>query len=268
MLSGTKLVLPILASFTILSTSAALAGAPNGFAGSLSGDYLKPSCSGCGGIDAWGISGSGAYGLGMNDLAVQGDAGYHRVSGSGVNVDLWNVGGSAFWAGFMGRLGANLSYASLDTSGANGHVTGYGGFGEYYPTQAITVGLNAGGFSAGGSISGLGSASSTGSYVGGGATGYLVPDFAASGLINYISISGVHFTTYGGGLEYLFSESLPISIYGGYSTTEVSGGGGHINQWSVGFKFYTNGNGVTLVDRHRNGTLGPVGIGNGLQFAF
>jgi hypothetical protein len=204
----------------------------------------------------------------MNDLAVEVDGGYHNVSGTGASVDVWNVAGSAYWAGFMGRLGATLSYNSVDTSGVNGHVTGYGAFGEYYATQAITLGLNGGGFSVNGSVSGLGSGGTSGSYIGGGATGYLIPDFAINGAINYISFSGVHLTTYGAGLEYLFNENVPISIYGGYSTTQFSGGGGHINQWLIGFKFYTNGNGVTLVDRQRNGTLGTTGLGSGLQFAF
>src|SRR5258708_10286576 len=109
-----------------------------------------------------------------------------------------------------------------------------------------TLGLKGGGWSGGsGTTSGSGS---SGGYVGGGATAYVRPNLALTGQINYFSGNGAHLTNYSAMGEYLISDALPVSIYGGYTYTDVSGPGGHINQWTIGVQFYTNGNSSTLVE--------------------
>jgi hypothetical protein len=263
-----QLAFSVSAALAVFATSGAFAGAPIGFAGTFGGEYAHASASGGGGDEnAWSANGSGAFGFGANDLAAEIDGGYHNITGGGANEDIWNVAGHLFWAPAMGRVGASVGYVSLDTSGINAHVTTYGGFGEYYASDAITLGIRGGGLSASASFSGL-SGSETGSYIGGGLTGYLVPDLALTGVINYDTISSLHFTTYGGTAEYMFSDMMPLAIYGGYARVDISSGGGHVDQWLIGVKFYTNGNGTTLVERQRNGALGLLSAGSSLEFAF
>jgi hypothetical protein len=244
---------------TLALVAPAFADAPVGFAGTLSGSYTNWNFSGSGSGNAnlWGADGQAAFGLGMRDIGAEIDGGYHNLTTNGSgnsSVDIWNIGGNLFWApASQGRLGATVQYESLSGSGADAHLTEYGAFGEYYPSNMLTLGLNGGGWS-GGSGSTFGSGGS-GGYVGGGVTGYVMPDLALTGQINYFSGSGAHLTNYSAMGEYLISEATPVSIFGGYTYTDVSGASGHINQWLIGVKFYMNGNGSTLVDKQRNGAL-------------
>ena len=238
----------------IASTVPALAEAPQTFAGTLSGSYGNLSISGGGGdADIYGGDGQAAFGLGMPNLGAEVDAGYHYLSANGGSIDTYNIGGHAFWATMQGRLGATVQYQSLSGSGFSAHITNYGGFGEYYASDAITLGLNAGGYTA----SAFGS-SDNDIYIGGGFSGYLTPNVAVTGLINYYNATGGNLTSYTGMLEWLVSESTPISLFGSYTNTQVSGGGGHLNLWMIGVKFYTDGNGTTLVGKHRNGALDNI----------
>ena len=224
--------------------------------------------------NVWGFDGSGAFGLIPNTLGAEVDGGYHNTSVSGVSADLWDVGGSVFWGGFPGRAGATVSYNSASGNAfgiaANGNVTTYGAFLEYYFGDQLTAGVKGGGVSLNGSASGggfSGSGSTTGSYFGGGLTGYIIPDLALSGNITYASVEGGHVTNYFVGAEYLFSEMIPLSLSAGYMNTEISGGGGSANSFLVALTFYTSGNGITLRDHHREGTLGWIG-NSGLQTMF
>jgi hypothetical protein len=239
--------------------SPAFADAPVGLAGTLSGSYSNWNFSGSSGgsSNVWSADGQAAFGLGMHDLGAEIDGGYHNLSSGGSgsgSIDVWNIGGDLFWApAQQGRLGATVQYESLSGSGANAHLTEYGAFGEFYASDMITLGLNGGGWTSG-SHSAFGSGTD-GGYVGGGVTGYVMPNLALTGQINYFSGSGAHLTNYSAMGEYLVSDALPVSIYGGYTYTDVSGASGHINQWTIGVKFYTNGNGSTLVEKQRNGAL-------------
>ena len=255
----------------VLTPGLSQAAAPTGLVATFSGDYANSDSNGSN-ADSWGINGSGAFGFGTNDLAGEIDAGYHRLSASGVDADLWGVGGSAFWAPGMGRFGATITYNSINFSGAlsglDGHITTYGVFGEFFASEFITLGLKGGGLDGTVSLSGLGSASDTGSYVGGGVTGYIIPNLSLSGTVDYLDISGGHITSYGVGAEYLVSDSLPVSVFGGYARTNLSGGGGDADTWFIGLRFYTGAQGTTLVQHHRTGTLGAIGSISGLQYAF
>jgi hypothetical protein len=138
----------------------------------------------------------------------------------------------------------------------------YGGFLEYYLSDALTAGVKAGGVSSNGSVGGGGfggAASGTGSYVGGGLIGYILPDVALSGHVLYQNAGGGNSTSFYAGAEYLFSEQIPVSVSAGYMNTQLSGGGGHANTWFLSLTFYTSGPGTTLRDNHRNGTLGWIG---------
>jgi hypothetical protein len=90
-----------------------------------------------------------------------------------------------------------------------------------------------------------------------------MPNLAIQGNIDYqtLSDSDVNVTNYGIGAEFLVSENVPISIFGGYTRSEIDafGDSGSADTWMIGVRIYTNGNGSTLVDRHRNGAVGTIG---------
>jgi len=116
-------------------------------------------------------------------------------------------------------------------------------------------------------VNGFGNGSSSGGYVGGELTGYAMPNLAIKGDIDYLDVGGGHITNYGVNAEYLFSETNPISVFGGYTRTDFSNGAGHGDTWMIGLKFYTDGP-ANLVTHQRTGTLGSIGSVSGLQFAF
>jgi hypothetical protein len=254
----------------LLTSGTANAAAPTELMGTLSGDYAHSDSSGVSG-NAWGFNAAGAFGLGTNDLGAELNGSYHRASASGVDLDAWGLGGSLFWAPGMGRLGATATYQSFNfgglASGLDAHATTYGVFGEYFGNEFFTLGAKGGGLSGEATLAGFGSGSDTGSYVGGSVTAYPISDFALNGSVDYVDFSGVHITTYGATAEYLISEMMPFSIFGGYARTDFSAGLGSADTWFVGVKFYPGGPTAPLVTRHRNGTLGPVGTVSGLKFA-
>lgn len=252
----------VICAAPLLVSTPVMADVPVGIAGTISGDYMNISPSGGGGsVNLWGVDASGAFGVGdLPAIGAELDGGYHNFSVSGVNSNLWNVGGSAFWAGFPGRAGATVSYLSASASGGGisltANTTTYGAFLEYYFSDMLTAGLKAGGASA---SANAGGGSASGSYVGGDVIGYVLPDLALSGHILYQTANGGgNSTNYYVGAEYLVSEEIPISISGGYMNTQVSGGGS-ANAWLLTLTFYTSGPGVVLRDEHRNGTLGWIG---------
>jgi hypothetical protein len=233
----------------------ALADFGSAFSGTLQGQYSNISAgSGGGSANVWGGEGSGAFDLGWSGLKVQVDGGYQGVSFSGSgSVDDWNVDGAFYWQGHQGRIGGTVGYNGFSGSGAGTfNVTNYGGFAEWYAAPMFTVGVKGGGASA--SDGGFGSGTAT--YVGGEAVFYAFPNLALNGNVDYFSAgnAGGNITSYGGTAEWLFSESVPVSVYGGYTYSDFSGGGGHLSTWTVGLKFYLNGNGAsTLADRQRTG---------------
>jgi hypothetical protein len=249
----------------------AAADSTYGLRGTITGDYANTQVKGAPHTDAWGVDGSAVVGLGAPDVDAELDGSYHHLSNSGADANVWNVGGSAFWAPGPGRLGATVTYTSLDFSGAasgvNAHATTYGAFGEYYFENMLTLGAKGGGLDGTLGISGLGSGSATGSYLGGEVVGYLSPDFALSGTVDHYAIHSAHLTSYTASGEYLISETMPLSIFGGYTNTQFSSGLGHANTWFAGLRFYLDG-APTLIDHQRNGTLGWIGSSNGLQAAF
>lgn len=223
------------------------------FAGVLSGNYIHVG-SDLPSADGWGINGSGAVGLGDSGLAAELDAGHNHLSISSLDANDWNIGGSLFWKFGEGRVGATVNYTNVNLSvlsvGADAHATNYGGFGEYFASDMFTVGGKVGGFS--GDFDGV--------YFGGGVTGYVFPDFAVSGSVNYTNFNHLfHETDLGISAEYLISEEIPVSGFVGYTWSDLSNGGGNANTLFVGLRLYTNTTGAaTLVDRQRTGTVGSL----------
>lgn len=232
------------------SLGAAQAGDLSDFHGTLSGNYANLNIShGGGSADLYGVSGAGTIPLNLSGAHVEGALGYHHMTTSGANADVYNVGGSLYWMPGAGRLGVTVGYHDTNQSGSSS-VTNYGGFAEWFANDFVTVGAKGGGFS--------GSASTDGYYIGGRATGYATRNIALNASIDYAHINHLtDETDYSLSGEWLVSETTPISIYGGYTYTDLSNTSVHVDTWMIGLRIYTDGNGATtLVDRQRSGTLG------------
>ncbi len=263
MKNSAKLALAV-AALSLGTAVQVQAAAPIGVTGAFSGQYTNTTGPGTR-ANGWGLGGQLAFGL-APEFGAEVDAGYTNISlGSGLpNSDLWHIAGHGFYAPSQGRLGGTFHYQNFNGGGfGNFNIKHYGGFGEFYVTDIATLGGNAGGTSVG-NCPGC----SDGGYVSGGASFYPMPNLALTGIIGYANIAGIKNTSYGITAEWLFSEALPISGYAGYNYIDPSGvGGGNFDQFTLGFKFYTDGNGVTLVEKHRNGPLGPL-LTNGLLQRF
>ena len=137
----------LLASVGALALCAALSTtASASVSGTVSGSYASDTNGGSG--DLWNINGS-LTGMVSGDWGLEGTGGYHSLSaGGGSNLDIWNVGGSAFWANMNGRIAASLNYYSTSVSGVDLHVTSYGAGGEWYAGPSLTVAVKGGGNSA------------------------------------------------------------------------------------------------------------------------
>ena len=246
-----KLYSALLASACVLALAAPASAQISALLGTSYSHISADSLS----INSWNINGQGAFALPDTGFNFQGQAGYSNISGEGANANDWNVGGTAFWAQDMFRLGATLNYDSISVGGVGGnaHTTSYGGFAEWFP-GILTLGVKGGGVS--GSLSGFGSGS--GSYVGGEAIVYPLPNLAVSGDIDYAGASGANETDLTAQAEWLVSDEVPVSLYGGYTHASIALSGLPSNGGDMvfgGLRFYLNGTGsTTLMDRQRTGT--------------
>jgi hypothetical protein len=249
----------LLASVGALALCAALSTtASASVSGTVSGSYASDTNGGNG--DLWNINGS-LTGMVSGDWGLEGTGGYHSLSaGGGSNLDIWNIGGSVFWAGMQGRLAATVNYYSTSTSGIDFNVTNYGLGGEWYVGPQFTVAFKGGADTVNASGFG-GSGSETGGYAGGMLQWYAMPNLALSGAVDYTEIAGTHATSETAKVEWMFSRSMPVSIYGGYEHADAGSGGfgGGGDEFFVGLKLYMNNpGGGSLVDRQRNGSLGYI----------
>jgi hypothetical protein len=247
----------LLLSAGALALGLALSGSADAsVSGTLSGSYASGTDNGS--ADLWNVDGSLT---GMFDTNWGGEVtgGYHNISDDfGDNLDIWNIGGSLFWASMQGRLAATVNYYNTSVAGFDGHVTTYGAGGEWYAAPNFTVAVKGGGDTVSGDLFG---SSDSGGYAGGMLQWYIVPNLSLSGSVDYAEQFGGHVTSETAKVEWLFSDSMPISIYGGYEHADVGSGGFGVagNLFFVGLKLYMNdpGNG-TLVDRQRGGSLGYI----------
>lgn len=197
---------------------------------------------------------------------IQAQGGYHYSSFDGDHANLWEVGGSGFWQGDMGRAGVAVDYNNDSGEGVNLGFVSYGGFGELYASDAITVGLKGGGISATGSVEGCSiseytaavstsrscSGSGTGGYVGAEFVGYVWPDLSLDGSVDYASLEGISVTDLTARVDYLFSETTPIAAFASYTYEDFDGGArANGNVFQVGLTYYIGGSG-SLVQRRRN----------------
>ncbi|MEA2825256.1 MAG: hypothetical protein QOF03_1738, partial [Alphaproteobacteria bacterium] len=122
----------------------------------------------------------------------------------------------------------------------------------------------------GGWLSGGGSSfGGHGNYLGGAVSGYIMPDLAITGGVEWADLvvgQGCQICGRGDArdtgfeimAEFLFEEDLGISAYAGYTYQDEKFSGfasAHNNVWHVGLRWYMGGG--SLIDHHRNGNLNP-----------
>lgn len=229
-------------------------------AASLSGDYSYVDAN-TGGehINEYGAAVSGVAPLWSTGLGVQGDASYHNLSANngGGSVNSWTAGGSAFYRGSLGRVGATVNYDGWSgTSGLGGgdlNFVSYGAFMEWYANDYLTLGVKGGGVSDVDACHHCGSAfNGTLGYVGGLGSVYPIHDLALSGSIDWIGDNAGNITNYNVRAEYLVSREFPVSVFAGYDYTSLTS---HVNlnTFNVGVKFYFGAPSGSLLDLHRDG---------------
>ncbi len=233
--------------------------APVVTSGDVSGGYNYTSVNNSGGnSNDWTVNGSGVVPLGTN-WAAQGNLGYSSISGSGQSENNTYGIASGFYANAMGRLGASVGYSQLNAHNVTVDVTSYGGFADWYANNQFTLSVRGGGISGTGHSQGTSANLSGADYVGGQVVGYVQPNLALSGTIDYLDIpiagTSIQTTSYRVGGEYLLSQSMPLAVSAGYSyeTVNVLGFNADANVFSIGLKYYFGGNG-SLEDHQRSGT--------------
>ncbi len=224
------------------------------FAGTLTGQYshVDPTLAGVDNINLWGIGGSGVFGLDADGVNLQVDVGYNRLD-SFFDADIYNFGGALFYAGDETRGGIKVHYTNAAAPGMRAELFNFEGFGEFYLDDAFTIGASGGGFSG----------DSSGWNLAAFATGYIDPDFAVTGGVSYVDINkSTELLNFSIRAEYLVSQDMPVSIFGGYTYTDLSGPFGAAHTLMVGVKFYFGNTGSSLVERHRGGTIENSSLDN------
>jgi|GEM_PF-1002407 len=265
-------VLAVLGALWLTPAAASPAAAtPVTASGDLDGGYTYNSVNNGGGnSNAWTINGAGVVPLGAN-WAVQGNVGYNSITGSAGKISEDNTYGvaSGFYAGAMGRVGASVSYASLDATVITADATSYGAFADWYASDRYTLSVRGGAITGTGRVHGFSASVSGGDYFGGQAIVYIQPNLDLSGTIDYVRLpilrTSVQTTVYSLAGEYLVSQTRPLAVTMGYSyaTVSVLGFNAAANRFSIGLKYYFGGGG-SLEDHQRSGSEN-WGVGSPVQ---
>jgi hypothetical protein len=230
----------LLASACALACSAvATPSFADGIAGTADGTFGNVL-----GHPSWSATGVLNVPLNWSDLSVEG-----AIGDSGVSIfHVFNGGGSLVWSQPDFRLAGSVVYNRVSIGGGSFDETQYGGGAEWFANPWLSLSA------LGGGITG----SSSGSYVGGDVKGYVMPNLAFDGFVNYLSLASTNETDYGVHGEWLFCDDFPVSVGGTYDHIDF-GGGGNTDTWLLQVKFYFNDSPAsTLVDRQRTGTLDTI----------
>lgn len=196
--------------------SAASAAQAADFSGLLSGGYQNISTSGTS-ADGYRIEGAGLANFG--GLNAQADAGYQKVSLSGVSLKDAGGEGDLFWRGRAFTLGGSFRYDDLRTNvtSISDHLTSFGAFAEVYLGPHLTLQAK------GGKIDGAFS----GSYVAVAAKYYIFRQLSIQPIYQYSDLGSLgHDNSYGGAMELFISPRLPLAITASYAHSSSSGVGG------------------------------------------
>jgi len=244
----------------LLGAAAALAMAAPGVASAQSGfvdlGYATTDISG--GPEADTLALGGAYAWGGNGslgFQVDGVFGSHEFDGGG-DVDTYNLGGHLFHRNESHMFGGFVGFGNTDFGGGAEYDYWTGGLeGAYYMSRTTLNGVL--------SYSDAEDLNTNITALDLGATHFVTDNFSFGGNLGFGQIDGgSDFTAFGVGAEYQFA-SFPISLYGGYNTTDFDGT--DVDVLSLGVRWNFGG---TLLERDRNGAslarnagfgrLGPV----------
>jgi hypothetical protein len=250
--------LPALCFSAALALTASSAAKADDFSGLLTGGYSNESGHGTN-DDVWHIDATGAVTLGDSGFNAQVSGGYANDSDntcrpSSCSFDVWHGGGTVFYRMPDSQLGALVDYIGVN----GGHATEYGGFGDYYLSDSLTVGIEGGGLDEGHGASG--------GFVGGNFTWYVVPDFALKIYADYIPLNSNEGSLVGIEGEYLVSHEIPVGVYLGdtYTHNHAFGATFNANVVSIGLRWHLD-SGTSLVDHQRNGVAHATQLSSVLE---
>ena len=226
----------------LLGAAAALAIAAPGVASAQSGYVdLGYSTTDVGSdIDAWTIGGAYAWG-GNGSLGVQLDGviGSHEYDTGGVDVDTYNFGAHLFTRNDSYLFGGFASIGNTDFSVFDYDYYTVGLEGAYYLARTTLNGAL--------SYSEADDLNSDATALDLGATHFVTDNFSFGGTVGFGEISDLDFVSFGVGAEYQFTGA-PISVFGGYNTTDYDAF--DADTLSVGVRWNFGG---SLFDRDRSG---------------
>ena len=172
-------------------------------------------------------------------LNLQFSGGDETTSGGG-SLNTWVADGDFFWRDGKGSFGASVAHGSLSTGWLSADITAYGGFGEWYARRDLTRRIKGGGFSG----------DTSGQYGAVGAEYYWGGNLGLFADYTYVRLIGHSVSNVSGGVEWLVSRELPLSLRVGGDFS--SGGGVNTTGFSVKL-IYRFGLSGSLVDLDRTG---------------
>jgi hypothetical protein len=207
------------------------------FSGILGGGYDNFSGSGFN-VDGYDVAGSALASFG--GWSAQGDIGYQKASLGGVSVKDTGFQGDLFWRDPRFALGGSVRYDDLSASIAAGPFSVSAGdhltsYGAFGEYYVTPqFTLQAAGGGTDGAFSG--------SYFGIGAKYYLSPHFSLQPLYSYQDAGSFgHTDTYGGQVEAFFSPRVPIGVTFGYTHSTSSGTGLDFFRFGLNWRFGPGG---------------------------
>ncbi|MDX2277611.1 MAG: hypothetical protein NW206_19345 [Hyphomonadaceae bacterium] len=213
--------------------------------------------TGFGDDDADGWAAGGAVAFDAYALGVQLDAGYSNTSAdSGGDVDSWSLGGHVFkrYDNFLVGGFAGVGNVDADSAGDSDYWT-VGAEGQYY-FERTTLDASL-------SYTEADDADLSATALNLGATHFYTDNFSINAGVGFASLENdagddADLISYGVGAEYQFA-ALPVSVFGGYTHSEVDDFDTESDALTVGVRYNWGG---TLYDRNRSGaSLSRVGLG-------
>jgi hypothetical protein len=229
----------------LLGAAAALAIVAPGVASAQSGYVdlgFTNSDAGALEIDTTQIGGAYAWGgNGTVGFQIDGVVGMHEYDSGGPEVDTYNIGGHAFVRNDSHLIGGFVNFGNTDF-----------GFGEY---DYYTLGAEGAIYMSRTTLNGTLSWSDSEDFDSSitaldlGLTHFVTDNFSVGGNVGFgeIDNGGSDFTAFGVGGEYQFA-TFPVSLYGGWNTTDYDGF--EVDALTLGVRYNFGG---TLFDRDRSG---------------
>jgi hypothetical protein len=239
----------------LLGATAILAASANatdwtGFSGTLTEGYDYSDLNGVGN-NTYTFGGEANYAVPDSHLNVQGLLAYSELKSQHVPLDTWTSGGALTWRDTDFAVGVGGNYHSQRAVGNDINYGTYGVFGEWYPTQDLTLRARAGGISGGGSTF-----SKDGGYYGLGANYYVLPELAFKTDFSYATLGPLHWTNFEVGPEVMPFDGIPVSLSAAYTHQNIGyyGQPSHSDGLMVRLTWHI-GEGGSLAEFDRNGPL-------------